>query len=141
MMTIIKSISETLFKRLSFKRSAPMILWEEFFVKDQDLYYQFHIFGCTNSRPEGHKRGSCAARNAIALRNYMKVRTKELGIDSIRINAAGCLDRCELGPVMVVYPEGIWYRFDSEADIDEIIISHLQQGKPVERLRLTNDQK
>jgi len=71
----------------------------------------------------------------------MKVRTKELGIDSIRINAAGCLDRCELGPVMVVYPEGIWYRFDSEADIDEIIISHLQQGKPVERLRLTNDQK
>lgn len=75
-------------------------------------------------------------KDAVALRDYMKHRVKELGIESTRINAAGCLDRCELGPVMVVYPEGIWYSCASKADVDEVIASHLQQGKIVERLRL-----
>ena len=66
-------------------------------------------------------------------------RTKELelaGAGKIRINQAGCLDRCEEGPVCVVYPEGTWYTYIDETDIDEIIESHLQQGVPVERLKI-----
>jgi len=66
----------------------------------------------------------------------MKARVKQLGLPNVRVNAAQCLDRCELGPTMVIYPEGIWYRYRSTADIDEIIESHLIAGKPVERLML-----
>jgi (2Fe-2S) ferredoxin len=103
-------------------------------------YYTHHVFCCTNERPEGHKRGSCKQKGAEALRNYMKARAKEEGMDDIRINTAGCLDRCELGPVFVIYPEGIWYSVETHADADEIIQSHLKNGVPVERLRLKNDQ-
>ena len=101
-----------------------------------ELYFRLHAFICTNRRPDGHKRGSCAARGAEPLRDYLKARAKELGIGGVRINAAGCLDRCELGPVMVIYPEGIWYNFHSYEDIDEILDSHLLKGGRVERLML-----
>lgn len=100
------------------------------------LYYQAHVFCCTNQRPIGHKRGCCASKGSEDLRNYMKKRAKEMGLQDIRINSAGCLDRCELGPCVVIYPEGIWYSPQNEADIDEILTSHLQQGKRVERLML-----
>jgi len=100
------------------------------------LYYEHHVFCCTNRRPDGHKDGCCASKNGESLRNYMKKRGKELGIQTTRFNGAGCLGRCELGPVIVIYPEGVWYSPKNEADIDEILISHLQQGKYVERLRL-----
>jgi (2Fe-2S) ferredoxin len=66
----------------------------------------------------------------------MKRRAKELGLSQARINSAGCLDRCALGPCIVIYPEGIWYSPKNEADIDEILTTHLQQGKRVERLLL-----
>ena len=62
-----------------------------------------------------------------------------LGVKRIRINHAGCLNVCEHGPVMVIYPEGIWYRYGSETDIEDIMRSHLVRGIPVERLRLTID--
>ncbi len=104
-------------------------------------YYQTHVFCCTNERPAGHERGCCKEKNAEKLRNYMKSRVKELGIENTRINTAGCLDRCELGPVMVIYPEGVWYTYKSPADIDEIIDRHLQNGQRVERLVLSDDQK
>jgi len=104
------------------------------------MYYQNHIFCCTNARPEGHKKGCCASKEALKLRNYMKVKAKELGIKETRINSAGCLDRCELGPVLVVYPEGIWYHFKTTNDIDEILEMHLKKGKIVERLKLSVDQ-
>lgn len=100
------------------------------------MAYNFHVFCCTNRRPDGHRLGCCASKGAEALRNYMKVRAKELGIPATRINAAGCLDRCAEGPVIVIYPEGIWYRYDSEADIEAILSEHLISGRPVERLRL-----
>ena len=58
------------------------------------------------------------------------------GPGKIRVNKAGCLDRCEEGPVCVVYPEGVWYTYIDEEDIDEIIDSHIKNGKPVERLKL-----
>jgi (2Fe-2S) ferredoxin len=103
-------------------------------------FYKTHVFCCTNERPPGHKRGCCAEKGAEKLRNYMKVRVKELGIEGARINTAGCLDRCELGATMVIYPEGIWYTYGSTADIDEIIDSHLVKGQPVARLMLKDDQ-
>jgi (2Fe-2S) ferredoxin len=66
----------------------------------------------------------------------MKARAKELGLKDVRINMAGCLDRCELGPTMVVYPDGIWYHYESFADVDEILTEHVGQGRSVARLRL-----
>ncbi|KZD12834.1 (2Fe-2S) ferredoxin domain-containing protein [Oceanibaculum pacificum] len=103
---------------------------------DPAPYYECHVFCCTNRRPDGHKRGSCAAAGAEPLRNYMKARAKELGISGTRINIAGCLDRCELGPVMVIYPEGVWYSYRDQADIDEILQSHVKEGRRVQRLLL-----
>ncbi|MEQ8319590.1 MAG: (2Fe-2S) ferredoxin domain-containing protein [Rhodospirillales bacterium] len=102
-------------------------------------FYKNHVFVCMNERPEGHERGSCARKGAVQLRNYMKARVKELGIAETRINQAGCLDRCELGPTMVIYPEGIWYRCENAEDIDEVISEHLQNGRPVARLMLHPD--
>lgn len=102
-------------------------------------FFDNHVFVCMNERPEGHERGSCAQKGAVQLRNYMKARVKELGIEKTRINQAGCLDRCELGPTMVVYPEGIWYRCENAEDIDEVIAEHLQNGRPVKRLMLHPD--
>jgi (2Fe-2S) ferredoxin len=100
------------------------------------LYYRRHVFCCINERPEAHERGSCSRRGSIRLRNYMKARAKELGLDGVRINASGCLDRCELGPTMVIYPDGVWYHYETLADVDEILQSHVAGGRPVERLML-----
>ena len=113
-------------------------------MSDPEQFYDNHVFCCTNRRPDGHKRGSCAARGSEPLRDYMKARAKELGlagkIGHVRINSAGCLDRCELGPVIVIYPEGVWYTYRTEADIDEILQSHLVEKRRVERLMLRPDQ-
>lgn len=108
---------------------------------DPAPYFEAHVFCCTNRRPEGHRRGSCAARGSEKLRDYMKARAKELGLRDVRVNSAGCLDRCELGPTMVVYPEGVWYTYASRADVDEILQTHLVEGGRVERLMLRRDQK
>lgn len=105
-------------------------------AKDPAPYYACHVFVCTNVRPEGHPRGSCARKNANALRDYMKNKAKEMGLEDVRINAAGCLDRCELGPDMVIYPDGVWYRYQNEADIDEILTTHVKNGGRVPRLML-----
>jgi (2Fe-2S) ferredoxin len=104
-----------------------------------------HIFMCTNVRPDGHPRGCCMARAAEAggvdkLRGYAREKARQLGIESTRWNAAGCLDRCEFGPNMVIYPEGVWYRYESQQDIDEILETHLKNGGRVQRLMLTPDQ-
>jgi (2Fe-2S) ferredoxin len=100
-------------------------------------YYQHHVFFCCNQREDG--RESCNDHGAQKLRDYCKDRVKKLGLTGVgraRVNQAGCLDRCQLGPVLVVYPEGIWYRYENEGDIDEIISEHLQQGRIVARLRV-----
>jgi len=102
-------------------------------------YFDAHVFVCTNRRPDGHPRGSCAAKDSEQLRDYMKARAKELGLPATRINTAGCLDRCELGPTIVIYPEGVWYTCRTREDVDEILTSHLRDGRPVERLVLTPD--
>ena len=103
---------------------------------DPQPYYRLHVFCCTNMRPAGHARGSCAEKGAEKLRNYLKARVKELGLSGVRINTAGCLDRCELGPVLVIYPEGVWYNYRTQADLDEILATHLQKGARVHRLLL-----
>lgn len=68
----------------------------------------------------------------------MKTRVKALGLPQTRVNNAGCLDRCELGPTIVIYPEGVWYSCKTKDDVDDVIAQHLQGGKIVERLRLQN---
>lgn len=103
---------------------------------DPPLYYQAHLFVCTNRRPDGHKKGSCAAKGSEHLRDYMKARAKELGIPSHRVNSAGCLDRCEHGPCLVIYPEGVWYRVDSTADVDTVLERHVRRGERVPELML-----
>ncbi len=100
-------------------------------------YYEHHVFFCQNRRDDG--RRCCGGAGTDALAGYAKDRVKALGLagpGKVRVNRAGCLDRCEQGPVAVVYPEGVWYTYVDRSDIDEIVESHLRDGKPVERLRL-----
>lgn len=99
------------------------------------MLFKHHLFFCLNERSNGEN--CCAQHNAFELFTYAKNRIKELGLSGagkIRVNKAGCLDACNLGPVMVIYPEGIWYTFIDTDDIEEIIQSHLIKGKSVERL-------
>jgi (2Fe-2S) ferredoxin len=100
-------------------------------------YFSKHVFFCTNKRANGE--ACCENHGANELRAYAKDKVKALGLagqGKVRINAAGCLDRCDEGPVMVVYPEGVWYTFVDKEDIDEIVESHIKNGKPVERLKI-----
>lgn len=100
-------------------------------------YYQYHVFFCTNLRTDG--RACCQNADAQAMRDHAKVRCKKLGLSGkggVRINNAGCMDRCDEGPVMVVYPQGVWYTYVDQEDIDEIIDEHLVNGRVVERLRI-----
>lgn len=100
-------------------------------------YYERHLFFCLNRREDG--RRCCAEHGAESLQAYAKERVKALGLagpGKVRVNKAGCLDRCDEGPVAVVYPEGVWYTYVDRSDIDEIVESHLRDGQPVARLRL-----
>jgi len=102
-------------------------------------YYARHVFFCCNERDPSDPRGCCQAKGASAMRDYAKQRVKELklaGAGKVRVNQAGCLDRCEEGPCAVVYPDGVWYTYVDRADIDEIIEEHLRHGRIVERLRI-----
>lgn len=101
-----------------------------------DLFYKSHVFFCTNERPDGHPRGCCKSRGSEKLRNYMKAKAKEMGLDRIRINNAGCLDRCELGPTMVIYPEGVWYKCETTEDVDRVLVEHLKNGNLINDLML-----
>ncbi|MCY0389087.1 (2Fe-2S) ferredoxin domain-containing protein [Robbsia sp. Bb-Pol-6] len=100
-------------------------------------FYKHHVFFCLNQRDADATRPSCANCGAKGMQEYAKKRIKKLGLageGQVRINQAGCLDRCELGPVLVVYPEATWYTYLDESDIDEIVDSHLVGGQIVERL-------
>jgi (2Fe-2S) ferredoxin len=102
-----------------------------------DLYFKRHVFFCMNQREDGQP--CCGQHDALTAQKHAKRRVKELdmnGAGKIRINQAGCLDRCAEGPVLVVYPEGVWYTYVDTSDIDEIVDSHLVQGKIVERLKI-----
>ena len=92
-------------------------------------YYKHHVFLCLNERDPPEK--CCAGQGAAEIQAYAKSRIKALGLSgkgSVRINKAGCLDRCEEGPVLVVYPDEVWYTYVDRSDIDEIIDRHLLKG-------------
>ncbi len=98
-------------------------------------YFQRHIFFCLNERKNGEQ--CCAQNGAQAALDRCKSRVKAAGVNGagkVRVNKAGCLDRCAAGPVAVVYPEGVWYSYVDLDDIDEIVESHLVRGEVVERL-------
>jgi len=100
-------------------------------------YYKHHIFFCLNERDNG--QACCAQHNPQAALDHCKSRVKAAGLQGaggVRVNKAGCLDRCAGGPVAVVYPEGVWYSYVDLSDIDEIVDSHLLRGLAVERLLL-----
>ena len=100
-------------------------------------FYTHHVFFCCNQRRNGE--ACCADHDAQKMRDYAKAKVKALdlaGKGKVRINQAGCLDRCEEGPVIVVYPEEVWYTYVDRDDIDEIIEEHLVHGRVVERLRI-----
>src|SRR5678815_2981151 len=99
--------------------------------------FQRHLFICTNTRPAGHPRGCCNPDGAAALRERFKAEVKRRSLQAtVRANAAGCLDQCEHGPNVVVYPEGVWYGNVQLSDVEEIIESHILGGTPVARLQL-----
>ncbi|MDZ4263106.1 MAG: (2Fe-2S) ferredoxin domain-containing protein [Pseudomonadota bacterium] len=100
-------------------------------------YFKHHVFFCTNQREDGS--ACCQNHNAQAMREHAKQRIKALGLsgkEGVRINGAGCLDRCSEGPVMVVYPDETWYTYVDQEDVDEIIDEHLVNGRPVARLKI-----
>ncbi|MDP2025323.1 ferredoxin [Sulfuriferula sp.] len=100
-------------------------------------YYKYHVFFCTNQREDGAQ--CCGASGGQVMRDYAKKQIKTLGLNGegqCRINSAGCMDRCSEGPVLVVYPEGTWYTYVDQQDIDDIIEHHLQGGQVVERLKI-----
>jgi (2Fe-2S) ferredoxin len=97
-------------------------------------YYKHHIFFCLNERTG---EASCAPHGARAALDRCKTRVKEAGLagpGGVRVNQAGCMNRCQGGPVAVVYPEAVWYTYVDEQDIDEIVESHLKNGRVVQRL-------
>lgn len=98
-------------------------------------HFKHHVFFCLNKREDG--AACCTDHGAEAMFDYMKSRIKKMGLSGagkVRINRAGCFDRCGEGPLLVVYPEAVWYTFVDQADIDEIIELHLVKGEAVKRL-------
>ena len=97
--------------------------------------FEKHIFICENKREPGHPRGCCSEKGSPEIKELFKKRLKELGLNSkVRANTSGCLDACEFGPSVVIYPEQIWYGGVSKYDVEEIIQSHIINNIPVERL-------
>ncbi|MDR3410188.1 MAG: NAD(P)H-dependent oxidoreductase subunit E [Formivibrio sp.] len=100
-------------------------------------YFKYHVFFCQNQREPGET--CCNNCGATEMQTYAKDRIKALklnGPGKVRINRAGCMDRCNKGPVLVVYPEAVWYQYVDQQDIDEIINEHLVNGRIVERLKI-----
>jgi (2Fe-2S) ferredoxin len=118
-------------------KSSPQISTKAEADKPSLPYYPRHIFFCVNERKNGET--SCSQHHASEGFNHCKKLVKQAGLmgkGSVRVNSASCLDRCAGGPVAVVYPEGVWYSFVDNHDIEEIVESHLKNGQVVERLVL-----
>ena len=96
--------------------------------------YTRHVFICTNRRPDGSPRGCCASKGSEELKVAFKRELDAHGVKDVRPNPAGCLDACERGAAVVVYPEGVWYGGVTAADVKEIVEEHLVAGRVVERL-------
>jgi len=102
--------------------------------------FERHVFICTNQRPPDSPRGSCDPEGKRALQSLFKAAVARRGLKGrVRANAAGCLDQCEHGPTVVVYPDAVWYGHVTRHDVEEIVTSHIIGGKPVHRLVLPDD--
>ncbi len=102
--------------------------------------FERHVFVCCNTRPESAPRRSCTTDGTSALHAAMQQRTKAAGLAGrVRINKSGCLDQCEHGPMVVVYPDAVWYGAVRPEDAAEIVNEHLIAGRPVERLRVAEE--
>jgi (2Fe-2S) ferredoxin len=99
--------------------------------------YTRHIFTCTNRRPDGSPRGCCATKGGDEVRLEFKKQLDAQGVTGVRSNGAGCLDACEVGVAVAIYPDNVWYQAVKKEDVAEIVASHLKGGQPVERLRMT----
>jgi (2Fe-2S) ferredoxin len=96
--------------------------------------FEKHIFVCENKRPDSDPRGCCLNKGGALVREKFKKRIKELGLNhEVRANSAGCMDACEYGITVLVYPEQIWYGSVTIDDVEEIIQSHIINNKPVEK--------
>lgn len=101
------------------------------------MVYDKHIFICVNQRAAGAARKSCGEAHGMELVDAFKKKLKELNLPiKLRAQKAGCLDICDYGPTLVVYPEGVFYVGVELSDVDEIINEHIINNRPVERLRL-----
>lgn len=101
--------------------------------------FEKHIFICGNQRPTGHPRGCCDPEARAELQKKFKQKLTERGLKgTVRANQAGCLDQCEHGPTVVIYPDAIWYGHVTPTDVEEIVDSQIIAGKPVERLLLAD---
>ena len=98
------------------------------------IVFKYHVFACFTKRPPGHRRGSCMESGAQPLWERLQQKVEARQLPDVAVTASGCLGFCRAGPLMVVYPEGIWYRPETIGDIDEIIQSHFVEGDLVERL-------
>lgn len=99
------------------------------------MRFEKYIFICINERPEGHPRGSCAGRGSLEVLEEFKRVVKERKLRlKIRVNRAGCMELCEIGPSVMVHPDNIWYQKVTVSDVEEIIDAHIIGGNPVERL-------
>jgi (2Fe-2S) ferredoxin len=102
--------------------------------------FEKHIFICTNQRPEGHPKGSCNPTGEAELYQAFKAGLAKRGLKGkVRANKAGCLDQCEHGPTVVVYPQAVWYGRVTLADVDEIIDQHIAGDTVVERLVIPDE--
>ncbi len=100
------------------------------------LYYQMHMFMCVNHRENAR---SCAGSNSVSLHEYMKKKARKAGLDplrTLRIDKSGCMGRCEHGPTAVIYPQAVWYHYETCEDLNKILNEHLLNGRIVERLRI-----
>lgn len=98
-------------------------------------YYGKHMFFCINQKPDGKR--CCQDANASDVCTYAKHKIKDMGLKGpggVRVSSSGCMGRCELGPILVIYPDGIWYTYDTFSDIDEIIDETIVNGRIVNRL-------
>lgn len=99
-----------------------------------------HLLICSNDRGSSHPRGSCGEKGGERLAGLMKDLIRESGLKgSVLVSRTGCLKHCSIGVTAVVYPENVWYQQIQEADLPEICEGHLRDGRPVDRLRMSDD--
>ncbi len=102
---------------------------------------KYHVFVCTTTRPPGHPRGSCAGdRNSreVMMKFFEEIEKNQL-FGTALVTESGCLGPCAMGPTVVVYPDGTWYKQVLPEDVSEIVEGHLKNGKPVDRLKLPDE--